>query len=160
MQETYRGLVGGAQQAMISFQISTRIRKARSMDTAPRGDCDGCGDCEFVDMARLSVFLHVADSGQQALRFSRRGRDRTLSTILRAPFSSADPPQMTFFCHKQTWRRSKGSPGAHILILHPPIRHFSLALRLRWSFPFDFMHSTSLCLYPLRPMHGVIDDGC
>jgi hypothetical protein len=114
-----------------------------------RGDCDGCDDCDFVDMARLSVFLHVADPGQQALGFRVGARQDALydppGSILKRGSPADD-----FFLPQANVEKIERVTRFHILILHPPIHHFSLALRLRWSFPFDFMHSTSLCLYPLR----------
>src|ERR1700733_4609575 len=96
------------------------------MDTAPVVIAMVVDDC-----VSCSVFLHVADPGQQTLRFSRRGAAGR-SMILRAPCSSGDPPQMNFFFFATTCKRGEnrrgGHPGSHILILHPPIRHVSLAL--------------------------------
>lgn len=138
--ETCRGLVGGAQQAMISFQISTRIRNARSMDTVP----------VVIAIRRPICFLARRRPWVAGPTLLASGRGRTLSTILRAPSSSADPPQIIFFLPHANVEKIEESPRCHILILpsaHPPSQ---LGPCLLWSFLFDSCIRHLMCLYPLR----------
>ena len=90
--ETCRGLVGDAQQAMISTRTSNSMVN---------------GQCAVVIAMIVTIvirrpgtpiyFLHVADPGQQVLQFSRPGRDRTLSTILRPPCLKRGSPADNVF---------------------------------------------------------------